>query len=174
MSQGFSTVIEPLRSVSVPTGRALVAALSFVACSRTVPPLAADLERSNEKPERSAPKPAPAWFENDYRGALEAARERGIPVFVDASAVWCHTCLAMRAFVLDDPALEKSAFVWFSFDVEGPGNEAVAARFPAKVLPTFFVVDPSNESVHGRWEGAATVGQMRQFLSDGRRSIELS
>ncbi|HEX6276864.1 MAG TPA: hypothetical protein VFZ53_27680, partial [Polyangiaceae bacterium] len=44
----------------------------------------------------------------------------------------------------------------------------------SKVLPTFFLVDPADESVHGRWEGAATVDQMREFLRDGRRSIELS
>jgi tetratricopeptide (TPR) repeat protein len=76
--------------------------------------------------------------------------------------------------VLDDPGLEKAAYVWLSFDVEAPKNQAVAARYPAKALPTFFVVDPSDESVHGRWEGAATVDQMREFLRDGRRSIELS
>jgi tetratricopeptide (TPR) repeat protein len=115
-----------------------------------------------------------AWFENDYGAALAAARSRNVPLFVDASAVWCHTCLAMRAFVLDDPAFDRGRAVWFSFDVEGPGNEAVAARFPAKVLPTFFVVDPADESVHGRWEGAATTQQMRDFLRDAERSIELS
>jgi len=138
------------------------------------------------EPARSVPSPVPSatssgtpatdttWFENDYAGALSAARARKVPLFVDVAAVWCHTCLAMRAFVLDDPALERSAFVWFSFDVEKPENGALATRYPAKVLPTFFVVDATNESVHGRWEGAASIDQMREFLRDGRRSIELS
>jgi tetratricopeptide (TPR) repeat protein len=125
------------------------------------------------------PRSAPKWFENDYPGALALARSRKVPLFVDASAVWCHTCLAMRAYVLEDEALDddrldRSAFVWLSFDVEHPENAAVAARYPAKVLPTFFVVDPANETVHGRWEGAASVDQMRDFLRDARRSIELS
>jgi tetratricopeptide (TPR) repeat protein len=126
-----------------------------------------------------APKGKPTWFENDYQGALAKARSRKVPLFVDASAVWCHTCLAMRAYVLEDPALDdqgldRHSFVWLSFDVERPENAAVAARYPANVLPTFFVVDPANESVHGRWEGAASVDQMREFLRDSRRSIELS
>lgn len=125
-------------------------------------------------PSDVAPKGPPAWFENDYQGALAKARAQKVPLFVDASAVWCHTCLAMRAYVLDDQALDRSGFVWLSFDVEKPENGAVAARYPAKVLPTFFVVDPANESVHGRWEGAASVDQMREFLRDARRSIEMS
>jgi tetratricopeptide (TPR) repeat protein len=125
-------------------------------------------------PSSNTPATLTTWFENDYAGALSAARARKVPLFVDVAAVWCHTCLAMRAFVLDDASLEKSAFVWFSFDVEKPENAALAARYPAKVLPTFFVVDSTNESVHGRWEGAASIDQMREFLRDGRRSVELS
>jgi tetratricopeptide (TPR) repeat protein len=154
--------------------------LALGACSREAP-----RSDARPKPEKTAPSarassaapvpvPAAGWIENDYAGALAAARARNVPLFVDAAAVWCHTCLAMRAFVLDDPALASSDVVWFSFDVEKPGNGALAARYPAKVLPTFFLIDPANESVHGRWEGAATVDQMREFLRDGRRSIELS
>ncbi len=150
--------------------RLLAAGLSVLACKSAVPP---DVSPGTA-PRDVASRPAPAWFENDYQGALVAARSRKAPLFVDASAVWCHTCLAMRAYVLDNQALDKADFVWLSFDVERPENAAVAARYPAKVLPTFFVVDPANESVHGRWEGAASVDQMRDFLRDARRSIELS
>jgi tetratricopeptide (TPR) repeat protein len=157
--------------------RILWITLVLASCARRSPPVETTAPPSASL-SLSTPAPAPpvpaSWFENDYAGALAQARSRNVPLFVDASAVWCHTCLAMRAFVLDEPALEKSAFVWFSFDVERPGNDALAARYPAKVLPTFFVVDPANEAVHGRWEGAATVDQMRDFLRDARRSIELS
>ena len=159
--------------------RLLPIALVLAACARgTTPAPMPSPPATGSTGSASARAPAASstngWFEDDYGAALAAARSRNVPLFVDASAVWCHTCLAMRAFVLDDPAFDRSRAVWFSFDVEGPGNATVSARFPAKVLPTFFVVDPSNESVHGRWEGAATMSQMRDFLRDAERSIELS
>ena len=114
------------------------------------------------------------WFEDDYPKALAAAKAKNVPLFVDASAIWCHTCKAMRAFVLDDSSLPKANFVWTTFDVEKESNADVAKKYPANVLPTFFVVDPTDESVHGRWEGAGTVPQMRGFLQDARKSIELA
>ncbi|HVR21365.1 MAG TPA: thioredoxin family protein [Polyangiaceae bacterium] len=178
MSQAFSTVLEALRSDNpLRLRRILWITLVLASCARRSPPVetttrpAASLSASAAAPAAVAPA---TWVENDYAGALARARSRNLPLFVDASAVWCHTCLAMRAFVLDEPALEKSALVWFSFDVERSENDAIAARYPAKVLPTFFVVDAASETVHGRWEGAATVDQMRDFLRDARRSIELS
>ena len=129
MSQAFSTVLEALRSSNpLRLRRILWITLVLASCARRSPPVetttppAASLSAS-ARPHRHAVAPA-TWFENDYAGALALARSRKLPLFVDASAVWCHTCLAMRAFVLDEPALEKSAFVWFSFDVEGPGNDA--------------------------------------------------
>ncbi len=110
------------------------------------------------------------WIEDDYARALAAAKKSHAPLFVDASAVWCHTCKAMRAFVLDDASL-PSGMVRFSFDVEKDRNADASAAFPAKVLPTFFVVDSSDGSIHGRWEGAGSVQQIRAFMTDATRSI---
>ncbi len=120
----------------------------------------------------SAPIPIPRdWIEDDYARAVATAKKANAPLFVDASAVWCHTCKAMRTFVLEDASLPQS-FVRFSFDIEKEQNAAASAAFPTHVLPTFFVVDPSDGSVHGRWEGAGSVQQMRAFLTDATRSIE--
>jgi tetratricopeptide (TPR) repeat protein len=118
-----------------------------------------------------APPPVPhEWIEDDYARALATAKRSHAPLFVDASAVWCHTCKAMRAFVLDDPSL-PAGVVRFSFDVEKEKNADATAAFPAHVLPTFFVVDSSDGSIHGRWEGAGSVQQMRAFVTDAMRSI---
>jgi tetratricopeptide (TPR) repeat protein len=183
MSSGFSTVVEALRSIFPLRGHRFTWLVlgtfgALGACSRETPRADGGAAPAKTAPSAGAPTahaaPVTGFIEDDYAAALASARARRLPLFVDASAVWCHTCLAMRAFVLDDPALRSAEVVWFSFDVEKPGNASVAARYPARVLPTFFLVDPSNESVHGRWEGAATVDQMREFLRDGRRSIELS
>src|SRR6187549_3827133 len=124
-------------------GKLALGAIALVACSRGGPE-GRGTALSAKTPSSSAHPPkdrAPAWFADDYTAALAAARASKRPLFVDASAVWCHTCLSMRAFVFDDPALDRSEFVWLSFDVEGQKNAELAARYPAKVLPTFFIVD---------------------------------
>ncbi len=113
------------------------------------------------------------WIEDDYARALGEAKKASAPLFVDTSAVWCHTCKAMRAFVLDDASLPKT-LVRLSIDVEKDQNASAVAAFPAHVLPTFFVVDPSDGSIHGRWEGAGSVQQMRAFMTDAAQSIALA
>jgi len=117
--------------------------------------------------------PSPAWIEDDYARALAAAKKSNAPMLVDASAVWCHTCKAMRAFILEDASL-PTGFVRFSFDIEKDQNADASAAFPTHVLPTFFVVDAADGSIHGRWEGAGSVQQMRAFMTDATRSIALA
>jgi hypothetical protein len=153
--------------------RALLAAAA-VACA--TPPPAPPAPPHRPPPAASAapaPTPPAAWIEDDYPRALAEAKRSGAPLLVDASAVWCHTCKAMRAYVLDDPSLPRP-FVRLSIDIEKPENAAACEAFPAHVLPTFFVVDPRDASIHGRWEGAASVRQMRGFLTDAARSIALA
>jgi tetratricopeptide (TPR) repeat protein len=147
--------------------KALIA-LALVSCGSHTP--APVTTRAETKP---PPAVSSAWIEDDYAHALETAKKANAPLFVDASAVWCHTCKAMRAFVLDDPTLPKG-FVRFSFDVEKEQNAAASQAFPAHVLPTFFVVDPADGSIHGRWEGAGSVQQMRAFMTDAAREIALA
>lgn len=160
--------------------RVSVLAVVLVACGDSTPPPknpvavadAVAVADSGAAAVADAAAVATPWFEDDYPQALAAARAKNVPLFVDASAIWCHTCKAMRAFVLDDSSLPKANFVWTTFDIERETNADVAKKYPTNVLPTFFVVDPADESVHGRWEGAGTVPQMRGFLQDARRSIE--
>ncbi len=121
------------------------------------------------RPAAAAPEP---WVDDDYARAIALGKQTHRPVVIDAWATWCHTCRSMRAYVLEDAGLPRSRFVWLSMDVENPKNEAACGKLPVKVLPTFFVVDPADESVHGRWEGAASVAQMRAFLADAERSVQ--
>ncbi|HUM02822.1 MAG TPA: hypothetical protein VL084_11070 [Thermoanaerobaculia bacterium] len=78
----------------------------------------------------------------------------------------------MRAFVFTDKALGRQAgrFVWLSVDTEKRENAAVLARFPVKVWPSFYVIDPATEKIVFRWVGGATAPQMQRILDDGAKA----
>jgi tetratricopeptide (TPR) repeat protein len=75
----------------------------------------------------------------------------------------------MRAFVFTDKALERQAgrFVWLSVNTEKRENAAVLGKFPVKVWPSFYVIDPAAEKIVLRWVGGATTPQMQRILDDG-------
>src|SRR5512140_377333 len=99
--------------------RAALVALALAACGAPPAPTTPRAARGGVE---SAPKLV--FIEDDYPRALAEARAKKRPLFVDAWATWCHTCLSMREFVF--PAAELRArgadFVWLSIDTEKPGN----------------------------------------------------
>jgi tetratricopeptide (TPR) repeat protein len=102
---------------------------------------------------------------DDYAGARAAAQAAGDLLVIDLWAPWCHTCLSMQQTVLADPAVaERPHLTWLAVDTDRPVNRAVVAQFPPQVWPTFFVVDPVDERVLGRWQGSASVAQFAAFL----------
>jgi tetratricopeptide (TPR) repeat protein len=116
-----------------------------------------------------APGDGPIRFiENDYPRALAEARSRKLPLFLDAWALWCHTCLSMRSYVFPDPALQPLAarFVWLSVDTERPENTPVVERLGLRVLPTLYVIDPASEEPVLAWSGSLTAGELADLLGD--------
>jgi tetratricopeptide (TPR) repeat protein len=106
--------------------------------------------------------------EGDYEAARAEAQRRAVPLFVDVWASWCHTCLSMREYVFPDPALSPLAdrFVWLSIDSERADSAAFLARFPARNLPTLFVIDAATQQPLLKWIGAATSGELATLLND--------
>jgi thiol-disulfide isomerase/thioredoxin len=113
------------------------------------------------------------WFEDDYARALACAKDQRKPLLLDMWAPWCHTCVAMKTMVLNDPSLAPLAerFVFVAIDTDKPSSAAVVAQFPLQNWPTFFVVDPITQAVQSRWLGAASIGQFRQLLKDGEAAF---
>ena len=72
----------------------------------------------------------------------------------------------MKAFVFTDESLRGQAgrFVWLEIDTERAVNAPLRSKFPIHALPTFFVVDPSNETVVLRWVGGASAPQLVTML----------
>jgi tetratricopeptide (TPR) repeat protein len=128
-------------------------------------------------PAAAAKQPAGVpWLHDDFAGALAAARRDGKPLFVDAWALWCHTCLSMQSFVFPDPGLAPlhDRFVWAAIDTEKPESAAFLEAYPVEAYPTFYVIDPADGSVAGRWLGSMSLQQLRTFLEEGERSVQLA
>ena len=92
-------------------------------------------------------------LEDDYAAALGKAKARGVLLFVDGWAPWCHSCVFFREHVLPNASLGDLAdrYVFASIDTEKEINRRFVERFPMTAWPTFFVIDPSTEKV--RWVG---------------------
>ena len=139
--------------------RALSVALAALAVLATAAPLAAETS-------------ALPWIDDDYARALTEARAKQRPIFAEAWAPWCHTCRSMRAFVFTDKTLAKDAsrFVWLSIDTEKKQNAEFTAKYPVKVWPSFYVIDPKNEKIVMRWVGGATVGQLEKLFAQAAQT----
>ena len=106
------------------------------------------------------------FIADDYPGALARARAEGKPLFVDAWAPWCHSCVSMNSYVFPDAALSPVAdrYVWLEVDTEKPANHAFVDQFPAEALPMLLVIDPRTGQAVRRWMGTATVVELAARL----------
>lgn len=112
----------------------------------------------------------PTFIEDDYPRALAEAKAKNVPLFVDAWASWCHSCVSLKNFVFTDPriAYETSHFVWLSIDTENPKNADFIAKFPNAVLPTLRVIDSATEKATLTCEGTLTAPELVATLEDVR------
>ncbi|HEY1905277.1 MAG TPA: thioredoxin family protein [Myxococcaceae bacterium] len=106
------------------------------------------------------------FVSDDYPGALARARAEGKPLFIDAWAPWCHSCVSMKSYVFPDGALSPVAdrFIWLEVDTEKPVNRAFVEQFPTEALPTLMVIDPRTGQAFRRWVGSATVVELAARL----------
>lgn len=112
-------------------------------------------------------------FRTDYPAAREEARKQKLPLFVEFSAPWCHTCRSMKAFVFTNEALgdEAAQFGWVHLDTELAANAAIKKKHGVRALPTYLVLDPESEQVILRWVGGASVAQFEKLLADARANF---
>jgi tetratricopeptide (TPR) repeat protein len=79
----------------------------------------------------------------------------------------------MRAFVFTDPALTRRAgqFVWLELNFDDARNAGRVARFSCEALPTFYIVNPADESVVVRRVDSMSVVELEAFLDEGRAAV---
>ncbi|MEZ4312222.1 MAG: thioredoxin family protein [Polyangiaceae bacterium] len=124
----------------------------------------------------AAPEALPAieFVEDDVEAAAARAKAEGKALFVDVWAPWCHTCLSMKSYVLNEPALRPlaSRVVFAAIDSDRPSSARFLESHKVNVWPTFFVIDPTNDVVAGAWPGSASLSEMRAFIEDGVATID--
>jgi tetratricopeptide (TPR) repeat protein len=159
-----------VRTLALPglplTATALIVALTAAPGCRTKPTTPPAPPAVSPPLDAAAADHELPFVENDYPRALTEARTRGVPLFVDAWAPWCHTCLSMRSYVFTDPAMQPLVrrFVWLSLDTEREDNAPVVTRLGIKVLPTLFVIDPATEAVRLAHPGSLTATELVSML----------
>lgn len=135
-----------------------------------VPPLPVETAPAGAAPAgaESTGSGAIVFVEDDYPRALAEARSRGIPLFVDTWATWCHTCLSMRSYVFPDASLRRfsNRFVWLSLDTERDGNATIVSKLGPRVLPTLYVLDPATERALVAWPGSLTASELAGLLDE--------
>jgi thiol-disulfide isomerase/thioredoxin len=118
--------------------------------------------------------PGIAFIEDDYPRALALAKSAGKPLFIDAWAPWCHTCLSMRSYVFTDERLRPMAdrFVWLAVDTEKPESAPFLEHYPMQSWPTLWVVDAKTEHPALKWLGSATAPELAALLGDALGGAE--
>ena len=127
-----------------------------------------------------APTPMPAgekrlgFVDDDYPAALAMARTGKVPLFIDAWAPWCHTCVFMREHVFNRPELLKHGqrYVFLSIDTEKAKNAPFLEKYPIDTWPSLFIVDPPKETVVLKWLGSLNVEQFGKLLDDGEKAVK--
>lgn len=116
------------------------------------------------------------FIEDDYATALAMAKKSNVPLFVDAWAPWCHTCVFMREHVFNQPELLKHGqrYVFLSVDTEKEKSAPFLQKYPIDVWPTLFIVDPKTETVVLKWLGSVNVEQFGKLLDDGDKAMKVA
>ncbi|MFT5429814.1 MAG: thiol-disulfide isomerase/thioredoxin [Myxococcota bacterium] len=110
-----------------------------------------------------------SWIEDDYPAALKRSIAEDKPIVIDLWAPWCHTCLSMKHYVLNDPAIEalEDRFVWLALDTDRVANARALTKFPPEVWPTFYVVSGRDQKIQAQFPGSATAQEFIAFLERG-------
>lgn len=123
---------------------------------------------------RTAGQREVGFIADDLTRARALARAQRKALFVDAWAAWCHTCLSMRNYVLNQPSLGslEERVVFAAIDTDRPENASFLERHTVSAWPTFFMIDPRDDRVVGYWPGSASLTEMRGFIEDSLEALD--
>jgi len=93
----------------------------------------------------------------DIDQGVKLAQSKQLPVFIDFSAVWCHSCHAMDANVLNGADWEQRQvrMVLVRSDADSANGSAWMQKLGVPALPTYVVLNPDGTE-RGRLTGEFT------------------
>jgi thiol:disulfide interchange protein len=150
-----TTVVGPLRILLTLGALALTVWLASGLLGRPMGELESFLPPTDNTAATSTTAAGSAWMENDYVGALAAARAAGKPVFVDFTGYTCTNCRWMEAnmFPRSDVAQRMGEFVRLRLYTDGDGalyekqQNFEKQRFGTIALPYYALLTPDGESI---------------------------
>lgn len=121
----------------------------------------------------AATKSVLPFIKDDFAKARAQAKAKKLPIFVEVGAPWCHSCVVFEQHVLTDAALAKDAprFVWLSIDSEKAKNTAFLDAYPIEAVPTLLVLHPQTGEPVFKWEGSASLAQLRSFFDRATNAL---
>ena len=121
-----------------------------------------------------------AWHTDDIDAALAAGRDTGKPVFVDFTGYTCTNCRDMEANVFPQPPVAeqfREDFVLLRLYTDDMPQGAEYQRYQLRktgttALPTYAILDPSDESVIRKVSGTVSVDRFAEFLEEGAAAYQ--
>jgi thiol:disulfide interchange protein DsbD len=109
------------------------------------------------------------WWQNDYKNALEQAKENKKLVFLDVTAPYCSICKAIDSKLFTSALVREkiSSFaVPVKIDIAKSNDDATHLRekFAIIGVPVFIVLSPENEEVIARWGGELYEYSVEDFV----------
>ena len=154
----------------------LVALALLAACQPATTPAPAPASAASLPAPGAAAAPARDGLPHvtDFAQGMAQAKAQGKAVLVDAWAPWCHTCLSMQNYVLNDPSLASLSerVVLVELDTDKDENAGFLQSYKVSVWPTFFIIDPATSKAAGIWPGSASAKEFRGFVEDGLSGID--
>ncbi|HYM10697.1 MAG TPA: cytochrome c biogenesis protein CcdA [Bryobacterales bacterium] len=115
------------------------------------------------------------WIKDDYRQALDAARQTGKPVFVNFTGYACTNCHWMEANMFTRPEVASALqnFVLLKLYTDGSGgaveaNQKMAeTRFGTSAIPFYAIVQPDDRVVATFAGATRDAKEFEAFLNRG-------
>jgi len=118
------------------------------------------------------------WSE-DYQESLNIAKRQQKPIFVDFTGYTCTNCRAMEANVFPAESIQKrfakmqQVRLYTDGGSDGPANQKFQFKLTGTVaLPTYVIINPSDEVVLEQLVGYADKEKFQRFLDSGLKKFE--
>ena len=110
------------------------------------------------------------FFHGSFEEALEAAKDEGKAIFVDAYTTWCGPCKRMSKYVFTEQIVGQfynSNFINMKLDMEKEEGMKFGLKYPVSAYPTFYYIKPNGDVLFTTKGGR----KAKQFIELGEKAL---